>query len=215
MNYLAHGWRFAHDPYFLAGTAVPDWLNVIDRRMKVRSKAASLFVADDDPAASALARGIVQHHRDDAWFHETPAFAALSSDFSRRLAAVLRGDEGFRPWFLGHILLELLLDAALLEEEPRRLEDYYGALAEVDPAVLQGAVNRMATKPTDQLVVLVPRFLAGRFLNDYLDDAKLLARLNGVMRRVGLPSLPAGVAELFADMRQSVRDRRAELLGHR
>ena len=33
MNYFAHGVRFLEDPYFLAGTAVPDWLSVVDRRV--------------------------------------------------------------------------------------------------------------------------------------------------------------------------------------
>ena len=40
MNYFAHGYAFLDDPYFLAGTAVPDWLSVIDRRMRARSKLA-------------------------------------------------------------------------------------------------------------------------------------------------------------------------------
>jgi hypothetical protein len=212
MNYLAHGWRFAHEPYVLAGTAVPDWLNVIDRRMKVRSKTAALFIEHEDPATAAIARGIVQHHRDDAWFHETPAFVRLSGEFSRQLAAVLPGDEGFRPWFLGHILVELLLDAALIEEDTRRLDDYYAALAALDPAMTQTAVNVMATKTTDRLEVLLPRFLAERFLYDYLDDGKLLSRLNAVMRRVGLPQLPEEVTDLFAAMRGDVRETMSQLL---
>ena len=36
MNYLAHGFRFTDEPYFLAGTAAPDWLSVIDRKMRLR-----------------------------------------------------------------------------------------------------------------------------------------------------------------------------------
>jgi len=48
-------------------------------------------------------------------------------------------------------------------------------------------------------------------LYDYLDDAKLLTRLNQVMRRAGLPLLPAAIAELFPAMRQRVRERRVEL----
>jgi hypothetical protein len=212
MNYLAHGWRYAHEPYLLAGTAVPDWLNVIDRKIKVRSRTATLFLEHDDPATRSIARGIVQHHRDDAWFHDSPAFTRLSAEFSRQLAAVLPGDEGFRPWFLGHILVELLLDAALIEEDSRRVDDYYAALAALDPAVTQTAVNAIATKTTDRLEPLLPRFLAERFLYDYLDDGKLLFRLNGVMRRVGLPLLPLEVTGLFAGMRQSVRQARDELL---
>src|SRR5579863_4782510 len=104
MNYFAHGFAHVDDPWFLAGTAVPDWLNVSDRGVRVREKQAAPLVTDVDPRVAALARGIVQHHADDAWFHVTPVFAELSWSFASRLREVLAPDEGMRPSFLGHIL---------------------------------------------------------------------------------------------------------------
>jgi hypothetical protein len=62
------------------------------------------------------------------------------------------------------------------------------------------------------MATFVGMFSRERFLFDYQDDAKLLFRLNQVMRRVGLPVLPAGFAELLADLRPRVRERRFELL---
>ena len=212
MNYLAHGWRFAGEPYLLAGTAAPDWLSVIDRKVRLRSKRAAEFVADADPVLSAVARGVVQHHADDAWFHATAAFNELNLAFAVELREALPGDEGFRPSFLGHILVELLLDSVLAEEEPRRLDDYYAALALLDPAQTERAISLLATQPTDRIVLLLPRFAAERFLYDYSDDDKLLTRLNHVMRRVGLPLLPPAIAGLFPAMRRRVRERRMELL---
>ena len=161
---------------------------------------------------AAVARGVVQHHADDAWFHATPAFNELSLAFAVEIRDALPGDEGFRPSFLGHILVELLLDAALTEDEPRRLDDYYAALAALDPAATEAAIDRLATRPTEQVAALIPRFIAERFLYDYLDDGKLLTRLNHVMRRVGLPQLPDSLAGLFPAMRQRVRERMTELL---
>src|SRR5262245_28151325 len=125
MNYLAHGWRFTGDPYFLAGTAAPDWLSVIDRKTRLRSRTAAEFVADPDPITAAVARGIVQHHADDAAFHALPAFNELNLAFAIEIRDALPGDEGFRPSFLGHILVELLLDSVLSEENPQRLDNYY------------------------------------------------------------------------------------------
>ncbi len=212
MNYLAHGWRFAEQPYFLAGTAVPDWLSVIDRKMRARGKTAALFVDDADENLSALARGIVQHHRDDEWFHQTTAFNELSLAFTLQVRDALPVDDGFRPSFLGHILVELLLDATLTEEEPSRLDNYYTALAQADPAFLQGAINRLSTRQSDKVAYLVTRFLQERFLYDYAEDGKLLVRLNHVMQRAGLPQLPAELADLFPEMRDQVRLRRNELL---
>jgi hypothetical protein len=212
MNYLAHGWRFADEPYVLAGTAAPDWLSVIDRKIRLRSRTAAAFVDASDPVVAAVARGIVQHHADDAQFHALPAFNELSLTFAVELRDALPGDEGFRPSFLGHILVELLLDSAIAEEHPSRLEGYYSALMAIDGGAAAAAISRLATRPTDRVAALIPRFAAERFLFDYLDDARLLMRLNQVMRRVGLPQIASSVLELFPSMRSRVRDRMPELL---
>jgi hypothetical protein len=212
MNYLAHGYRFCQDPYFLAGTAAPDWISVIDRKMRLRSKTAAQFVDDPDPTLAAMARGVIQHHHDDGWFHQTEAFATLSLSFAVAIRGVLPADDGFRPSFLGHILVELLLDAVLADEAPQRLEEYYQAIAALDPAIVQQVLNRLATRPSDRIATLIPRFHQERFLADYGEDATLLLRLNHVMRRVGLPLLPEDLQQLFPELRSQVRRRRHELL---
>src|SRR5262249_14067134 len=212
MNYLAHGWRFADEPYVVAVTAAPDWLSVIDRKIRLRSRTAADFVGHGDPILAAVARGVVQHHADDAWFHATPAFNELSLTFAVEIRDALPGDEGFRPSFLGHILVELLLDRALAEDEPTRLDAYYAALSSLDPQLTEQAISRLATGPAPRIETLIPRFTAERFLYDYLDDGKLLTRLNHVMRRVGLPQLPPELVELIPPMRRRVRERSTALL---
>ena len=213
MNYLAHGWRFTSEPYFLAGTSAPDWLSVIDRKMRLRSRRAVEFLEHDDPQLRRFAGGVVQHIADDDWFHQTAAFAELSWHFTVEVRNRLPPDDGFRPSFVGHILVELLLDSALAEEEPRRLDDYYAALAQLDPVATQAAINTLATRTSDRVALLIPRFLSERFLYDYLDDGKLLTRLNHVMRRVGLPLLPEELLEFLPAARAAVRKRRDDLLG--
>lgn len=212
MNYLAHGWRFAAEPYVLAGTAAPDWLSVIDRKVRLRSRTAAEFVADSDPVLAAVARGVVQHHADDAWFHATPAFNELSLAFAVECRTALPGDEGFRPSFLGHILVELLLDATLAEDQPSRLHDYYSALSALDPTATEHAISKLATRPVARIASLIPRFITERFLYDYLDNAKLLTRLNHIMRRVKLPQIPPSLTELFPSMRRRVRTQMPKLL---
>ena len=212
MNYFAHGRRFIDDPYFLAGTALPDWLNVVDRRLRVRTKHAQPFVGDADESVARLAAGVMQHHADDAWFHETRAFAELSLELSRMLRDQLPADDGFRPHFLGHILVEILLDAELIADDPARLEAYYSAMDNLDGDAVAAAVGVIAPRPAENLATFIGLFSRERFLFDYADDGKLLFRLNQVMRRVGLPVLPASLADVFAEMRPAVRSRMSELL---
>ncbi len=212
MNYFAHGRLFIDDPYFLAGTALPDWLNVVDRRLRVRSRQARLFVDSPDETVARLAAGIVQHHADDDWFHGSRAFAELSLELCRILRERLPADDGFRPHFLGHILVEILLDAELIADDPAGLEAYYAAMDGLDGEVVAAAVATIAPRPAENLGTFIGLFSRERFLFDYTDDGKLLFRLNQVMRRVGLPVLPPSLTQVLAELRPLVRDRAVELL---
>ncbi len=212
MNYFAHGRRFTHDPYFLAGTATPDWLNVIDRKCRARERLALPLIDDSDPLVASVARGVVQHHRDDAWFHQTRAFNELCLSLTVLVRDALPPDTSLRPSFLGHILVELLLDAELIARAPDEIVAYYAALDALDPVRFSAILNRMTTKPVDLIAPLIPRFSAERFLYDYAEDGKLWKRLNAVMRRVALPELPVGFEATLAVARQMVRPRVDELL---
>lgn len=212
MNYLAHGIRFLDAPYLLAGTAVPDWLSVVDRKVRVRSPAAAELLHDPDEATRQLAAGIVQHLDDDRWFHDSRVFAETNLQFAVELRDCLPGDEGFRPSFLGHIVIEILLDATLMQRDPASVDRYYEALGEVSAAKVQQVVNRIARVPTEELQWWIERFREVRFLYDYLDDDKLLFRLEQVMRRVGLPPLGQQLSSWLPSARAIVAERCDQLL---
>ncbi len=203
MNYLSHGFRFVKDPYFVAGTALPDWMNVLDRRNRARSPVASQFINSSEVELASMARGVMQHHEDDRWFHQTEAFAMLST----RFAVELRQFElvSHQAGFLGHIAVELLLDAVLVEDVPGRLDAYYNALSQLDPSTVEAVAERLLPRPPERLRWLVPRFIAERFLADYADDSALWRRLNHVMKRVGLPPLPQSVIGWLGEARREVR----------
>lgn len=216
MNYFAHGRHFVDRPYLLAGTAVPDWLGVCDRKARVRRRAAAVHC--EAPAhhggceVAELAEGIVRHHDDDDWFHRTGAFFQVSGTLSTRIRDFFPDDLSMRAGFLGHILTEMLLDAVLIARDPSRLGAYYAALDQVDPERVQSAVNAMNRKATDRLAPLVREFRRMRFLEGYGDDDQLVYRLNQVMRRVRLATLPGSFCSLLSEFREIVAQRADELL---
>ena len=138
MNYFAHACPFLGDPYFMAGTCVPDWLTVVDRRVRVKRLRAEPLAGDADRQTALVAGGIVQHLRDDARFHETRAFAELALQLTVAARDRLGAEAGFRPSFLGHILVEVLLDASLIADDPQRLETYYREIQSVDGRRVRG-----------------------------------------------------------------------------
>lgn len=214
MNYLTHALPHLEsaDPYFLAGTAVPDWISVVNRRVRVRPRLLELFRSHHDSHVAALAAGIQRHFDDDGWFHGTRAFAEVSAQLGNRLNDRLGGEDGFRCGFLGHVGMELLIDAVLSERYPLALDQYYVRLRDVDAAEVERLVGEMAGAAPDGLSWLIDLFRQMQFLRDYADDVGLLGRLNQVLMRVKLATLPADATDWLAESRVIVRDRLTDLL---
>ncbi|MGL4514934.1 MAG: hypothetical protein ACRCT8_17755 [Lacipirellulaceae bacterium] len=225
MNYLAHAWPLLlaperHTPdelaLRLAGVAVPDWLGVVARRTRCRSRHAAPYAVSPDWRVAALAQGVLKHHVDDGWFHDSEAFLTLSQRFTTRIAAVQHaappGAQSPRAWFVGHILVELLLDAELASQRPELLDCYYGLIATIDRSWVAQQVARMAGGDVGELAAFIAKYVEMRFLADYGDDERLAMRINQVLARVGLDPLPGGFLALLAPCRHDVRQRLGELL---
>jgi hypothetical protein len=211
MNYLAHSLACLDDPYEVAGAAIPDWLGMTRPRLRCRSRHALPFVDAADQRLAAVARGVVRHHADDDWFHQTAAFGDLTLELARRIRAATGDSDGMRPSFLGHILVELLLDAAIMADDHSQVDRYYEALAEVEPTIIAQGVSLMTGADAAPLASIIERFIAMRFLYDYADDQSLTFRLNQVMRRVGLNELPSAFGDVLPGARQLVAANRLAL----
>jgi hypothetical protein len=232
MNYFAHALPFLNRPNFMAGTGVPDWLMVADRQVRLRSKHVEAILGkmgtghsqdggfvgyeqvglEPVPIFSEVAAGILQHLRDDAQFHRTRAFAETSLAMTVEARDALGRETGLRPFFLGHLLVEVLLDSALIADDPDRLSTYYRVLERVDGERIQAAVNRMAPRPTRRLARFIELFRRERVLWDYLEDAKLMVRLGQILRRVRLAALPDRFVAMLPAARALVERRKCELL---
>lgn len=212
MNYFAHGLHHLDRPLFLAGTAVPDWMSVADRKVRVRPKLIGPLLGDESPDCAETAGGMLQHFADDDWFHSTRAFALTTAELTQRFATLLTGDDGMRPGFLGHIVTEMLLDAVLIAEHRDELDRYYAVLEQVSPQDVQAVVNRCARGTTERLTTFIRLFLAERFLYDYLETPRLLHRLNQVLRRVRLQPLSDAALEVLEGGRELVAQHRDGLL---
>lgn len=216
MNFFAHSLPFLDDPWVVAGVCLPDWMSVINRRVRLRAKKVLSRVNDADWATARVARGIVQHHADDEWFHETPEFAQLNLDFSVELRQEVRLDDSLRTRFVGHILIEMLLDDWLSQSYPGKLEQYYRLLEQLPGGQLEQIVADLAgvnpagvDLPVERFL---PRFRRERFLFDYGDDQRLLFRLNQVMSRVRLSELPAAMLAWLPSARRRVNELAPQLL---
>jgi hypothetical protein len=212
MNFLSHALPYLDRPLLAVSTGVPDWLSVVDRKIRARGRTAQTFLESEDHELSLVAHGIVRHIEDDRWFHSTEAFVDTNMRLAIELRELLPGDAGFRPTFVAHILIEMYLDAFWIRDDGGNAERYYEAIEAVGFETIERCVNTITGKPTDRLSVVIKRFVDARFLYDYLDHDKLLVRLNQVMNRVGLTPLPAEVRDWLPEAKKMVESRRRRLL---
>lgn len=211
MNYLAHGRHHLGEPYALAGTALPDWLRVWQRRARIQPEQAAAHLSSRDPVLAAVARGVLLHHAEDHRFHTRPVFQQSCADVTRRLRSA--GDSpGFRPSVISHITIELLLDDCLEQSQPGSLARYYAALSDTDSARIEWAAGVLRGEPAPRLGRLIERFQEERFLEDYAIDRRLVARLDAVLARVRLPALPDYFLAQLPWIRALVSERRESLL---
>lgn len=212
MNYLAHAIDVLDDPWALAGTSLPDWLRVVDKRARLRPALLRDLALPGGTPPAALRDGVVRHHDDDARFHTHPTFEALSHDAVHAIRA-LSPDPRLRASALGHIVVEMLLDACLAEARPGAIERYYDALHDVDDRLLASFARSWTQASLERLPELLDRFRRARFLFAYATDDGVIDALEGVCWRAGLAPPPGGTVEVVAALRPRVREAAAALVG--
>jgi len=141
---------FLEPAVFLAGTGVPDWLTVADRRCGCVEHAEAFSAMP----IRVCGRGgrCPAHIRDERAFSCHPRvcrnFAGVERTGPRSVGRRKRGQAPFAgtalrvfaqrslspfpPAFLAICWPEVLLDAALIADDPSRLSEYYRVLGEVD-----------------------------------------------------------------------------------
>lgn len=212
MNSFSHSLPFLDRPYFSIGCTVPDILAACDRRCRVREKKAINFIEDSDDLLRSVAQGVVQHHRDDDWFHRSAIFNNFNMRFAIEFRDRYENGHSMRPSLIGHIIIEMFLDWYLEEKHPGSVDRYYEMMESVDALKVQAAINRFATKPTEKLAPSIAKFNEVRFVYDYQTDAGIRKRMNNVLKRVKLLPMPESSEEWLGSVRQKVYDHAEELL---
>jgi hypothetical protein len=207
VNFLAHARASLDEPWVLAGVCLPDWLRVIDRRGRVDLERVD--PNGRDARDEQLREGVRRHLHDDAWFHATPVFEGTLARLARRMRAE---HEGVRASFYAHILLELLLDAALMERDPELADRFYAQLEEIPPDELASRAAPMlhhAEHVLEHFPALFRRFRDVRFIEGYATDEGVLRSLRGLTTRLkqrgrGMAPLPDAFTDTIAWARGEV-----------
>jgi len=198
MNYLSHHYvaRRVHPeqeapPLFFLGNLLPDLLS--------QEGGGRLRSAGD--ATGPLADGIRLHLASDARFHAAPEFKAAQAEVTALLIAAPFTVPVHRRFFVAHILVEIALDALLLEDDPALPEDLYTCLADALVGDLRAEVEAITGYPVPHLLSMVERFVKYRFLGDYAAPKGRARAVARICQRVGIENFTtAADLETLADL---------------
>lgn len=185
MNYFAHFFIDHADerPHYTAGLILPDLVRNTHRNLRL--PALNLPHYTPDNPITHLNEGVARHHFIDHRFHNSPFFEQQLSGLKALLYA--RSFESIVKYryFLAHVLLEMMIDAVLIEQYPKRCSAFYQQLAATDEKVLTIylATSGITDEQIGQILTHFSRFHTSQYLYHYRHTAGLLFGLEQMYRR--------------------------------
>ena len=151
-----------------------------------------------------MAAGVVQHHEDDYWFHGSAIFTRVTLELAVEYREQFGNSQAMRANLIGHIVIEMFLDAFLESKFPGSMEKMYDWVADLDAEKVQDCINHFASQPTTKLAGEIERFQSERYLFDYQKDEGVRYRMNNVLGRLNLDLMPEESIAWLGKKRQQV-----------
>lgn len=197
MNYFSHYFfdRIPGNHYYNTGLVLPDFARAAEGAKRININLE--FDPDNQPEFYNLNRGSKQHYQRDAGFHNSEFFTQNSKLLGELFNTYNFPKENQRMWFIEHILLELLLDRALIRRHRDVLDDFYYSLRR---SRLKTVVEFLAYSGKDGskgFSVFWERFLDAEYLQYYLVDEKFIYSLNRIFQRAKQPELTDVQADII------------------
>lgn len=185
MNYLSHFYfdTISEDSYYVMGIALPDLSKMANRTWNLHPhKHVEKF--EDNPILKSIHSGWERHVQVDGLFHNSNYFKE-NADFIRdKIKKIHNIHPKIRPFVLGHIGLELLLDAVLLRKGIIDLKKYYTHLKKVDPTIINNFLRLNGINPENRFEMVLSRFIEVQYLASYNNNENLSYGLKRISERI-------------------------------
>lgn len=181
MNFLSHFYfdRNCNDAYHVLGSVMPDLLRNADKEAKINIER---LPSQPDAAINSIISGWKKHLEIDRYFHSSQFFKTHSHQLKLMFVPILSGSD-VKPFFLGHIALELILDNLLLTNRTVFADDFYDHLknAETDCICTFLELNHIDPQ---KFLNFYASFIHEKYLYSYMQLDSVAHALKGVCRRI-------------------------------
>jgi acyl carrier protein phosphodiesterase len=184
MNFLSHYYfdRKSSNPYEVLGMVLPDLIKNADKSYNIYpEKNEHIFLGNKHH--SALLNGWKRHLQVDKIFHNSPFFFHHQHQIKLLIKNAI-SDSPVKPFFLGHISLELLLDNLLISEGLIDVENFYKLINEVDEKILKQFISLNGIADTDKFFKFFAMFKNEKYLFSYTNLDKITYALERICMRL-------------------------------
>lgn len=207
MNFLSHFYfdRYNTDSYHVTGTVLPDLLKNADKTANIHPEKIERH---EHPYVNSLLDGWKRHLEVDKHFHSSVFFNYHSHQLKKTLKPATEGSP-VKPFFLGHIALELILDNLLITTHKVNVDAFYHHLESTKQEHLHSfwAVSKLPNP--DVFFNFWADFKHHRYLYSYIEATQVAYALKRICMRVWKDPFTPAQEALLTD---AVIDYRARLL---
>jgi hypothetical protein len=181
MNFLSHFYfdRDTDNCYLILGTVLPDLLKNADKNVIIHPEK----LQHPDAKVNAIIKGWNKHLEVDRYFHSSEFFLTHSHQLKKLLLPAIEGSP-VKPFFLGHIALELILDNLLLTTHKITAESFYDHLDGCEATVINEFLTFAGLKETTPFFKFYEGFKKNRYLFTYAETAQIAYALKRICMRV-------------------------------
>lgn len=181
MNFLSHFYfdRTTTNCYHVLGTLLPDLLKNADKSIILHPEK----LQHKDERIMSIISGWKKHLAVDRLFHSSDFFLNHSHLLKKVLQPVIIGSP-VKPFFLGHIALELILDNLLLTTGVIKVSQFYSHLESCEDEVIYEFLTLSGMKNPQIFLDFFADFKEHKYLHTYAETVQVAYALKRICMRV-------------------------------
>ena len=181
MNFLSHFYfdRQTDNCYYVLGTVLPDLLKNADKTIVLHPEK----LQHPEKEINDMIAGWNKHLQVDRFFHSSEFFLLHSHQLKKLLTPAISGSP-VKPFFLGHIALELLIDNLLVTTNTISVDKFYSHLNSCSKQVIEDFLTFAGLKDTTRFFKFYNDFIKSRYLHTYAETKDITYALKRICMRV-------------------------------
>lgn len=181
MNFLSHFYfdRDTTNCFHVLGTVLPDLLKNADKSIVIHPEKLS----HHDPDVNSIIEGWKKHLEIDRYFHSSDFFKYHSHQLKLALLPALTGSP-VKPFFLGHVAIELILDNLLLTTGKITVGEFYEHLSSCNEEVIYRFLSFSGMKNPEIFLIFFEEFKRSRYLYSYSETSQVAYALKRICMRI-------------------------------